>query len=90
MVLNDLGPGVATERAQILNRPMFRTIGLIAKHGDPRVGETLGRLIGLLRARGLAVVLDDQSRGAYPGRGIPVVARAALGRRCDPRRCGRR
>ena len=83
MVVNDLGPGVATERAQILNRPMFRTIGLIAKHGDPRVGETLGRLIGLLRARGLAVVLDDQSRGAYPGRGIPVVARAALGRRCD-------
>ena len=76
-------PGVATERAQTLNRPMFRTIGLIAKHGDPRVGETLGRLIGMLRARGLAVVLDEQSCSAYPGRGLPTVAREALGQRCD-------
>ena len=76
-------PGVATEHAQTLNRPMFRTIGLIAKHGDPRVGETLGRLIGMLRARGLAVVLDEQSCSAYPGRGLPTVAREALGQRCD-------
>ena len=74
---------VATERAQTLNSPMFRTVGLIAKHGDPRTGETLGRLIGLLRARGLDVVLDDESRGAYPGGGLPVVARGELGRRCD-------
>ena len=74
---------MATERAQTLNRPMFRTIGLIAKHGDPRVGETLGRLIGMLRARGLAVVLDEQSCSAYPGRGLPTVAREALGHRCD-------
>ena len=74
---------MATERAQTLNRSMFRTIGLIAKHGDPRVGETLGRLIGMLRARGLAVVLDEQSCSAYPGRGLPTVAREALGQRCD-------
>ena len=62
---------------------MFQTVGLIAKHGDPRVDETLGRLIGMLRARGLDVVLDDESRGAYPGHRLPVVARGALGRRCD-------
>ena len=74
---------VATEHAQTLHSPMFRTVGLIAKHGDPRTGETLGRLIGLLRARGLDVVLDDESRGAYPGDGLPIVARGKLGRRCD-------
>ena len=74
---------VATEHAQTLHSPMFRTVGLIAKHGDPRTGETLGRLIGLLRARGVDVVLDDESRGAYPGGGLPTVARGELGRRCD-------
>ena len=62
---------------------MFRTIGLIAKHGDPRVSETLGRLIALLRTRGLDAVLDDRSAGALPGADLPVVAREALGRRCD-------
>ena len=73
---------VATEHAQTLHSPMFRTVGLIAKHGDPRTGETLGRLIGLLRARGVDVVLDDESHGAYPGGGLPIVARGELGRRC--------
>ena len=74
---------VATEHAQTLHSPMFRTVGLIAKHGDPRTGETLGRLIGLLRARGVDVVLDDESHGAYPGGGLPIVARGKLGERCD-------
>ena len=62
---------------------MFRTIGLIAKHGDPRVGETLDRLIDLLHRRGLDAVLDDLSADALPSAGMPVVARHDLGRRCD-------
>ena len=62
---------------------MFQTVGLIAKRGDPRVGDTLGRLIDLLRARALKVVLDDRSRHAYADRDLPVVAREALGRICD-------
>lgn len=62
---------------------MFRTIGLIAKRGDPRVGETLGRLIGLVRARGLDAVLDARSRGTYCGVDLPVVEREKLGQRCD-------
>ena len=77
------GPGVASEHAQTPNHPAFRTVGLIAKLGDPRVGETLGRLIGMLRARGLEVVLDDRSRDACPGRDLPTVERDMLGRRCD-------
>ncbi len=82
-VFDDTFPGVATEHAQTLNRPIFQTVGLIAKHGDPRVGETLGRLIGLLHARGMDVVLDDRSRDAYPDRDLPIVARDRLGQRCD-------
>ena len=38
-------PTWPTVHAQTLNRSIFRTVGLIAKRGDPRVVETLGRLI---------------------------------------------
>ena len=62
---------------------MFDNVGLIAKHGDPRVSETLGRLIGMLRERGRDVVLDRWSRDACPDAGLPVVAREEIGRRCD-------
>ena len=62
---------------------MFQTVGLIAKLGDPRVGETLDRLVAMLHARGLEVMLDRQSRGAYSDSVLPVVAREDLGRRCD-------
>ena len=62
---------------------MFRTIGLIAKRGDPRVGETLGRLLGMLHSRGVDVLLDAGSRDAWPGSGVPAVARGTLGERCD-------
>ena len=74
---------MATERAQTLIRPVFRSVGLIAKHGDPRVGETLGLLIEMLRTRDLKVVLDDQSLSAYPHGDLPVVARDRLGHGCD-------
>ena len=74
---------MATEHAQTLNRPVFQYVGLIAKHGDPRVGEALGRLIGMLRDRGREVVLDSRSRDACPVRGLPVVARDEIGQRCD-------
>ena len=62
---------------------MFHTVGLIAKHGDSRVGETLGRLIDLLRARDLRVVFDERSGSTYPDCDLPVVARDALGHECD-------
>ena len=62
---------------------MFRTVGLIAKHGDARVGRTLGRLIAMLHARGLRVVLDARSRDAYPGPDVTTVPRGALGKQCD-------
>ena len=62
---------------------MFRTVGLIAKHGDARVGETLMRLSGMLRGRGLNVVLDARSRSAFPRSDMATADRDALGRQCD-------
>ena len=70
-------------RSEAAASPVFRTVGLIAKRGDARVGETLGRLIAMLRDRGLEVLLDACSRDAYPGSDTAAVARDALGDRCD-------
>ena len=70
-------------RSEAAASPVFRTVGLIAKRGDARVGETLGRLIAMLRDRGLEVLLDARSRDAYSGSDTAEVARDALGDRCD-------
>ena len=70
-------------RSETAASPVFRTVGLIAKRGDARVGETLGRLIAMLRDRGLEVLLDARSRDAYSGSDTAEVARDALGDRCD-------
>ena len=70
-------------RSEAAASPVFRTVGLIAKRGDARVGETLGRLIAMLRDRGLEVLLDARSRDAYPDSDTVEVARDALGDRCD-------
>ena len=71
-------------RSEAAASPVFRTVGLIAKRGDARVGETLGRLIAMLRDRGLEVLLDARSRDAYSGSDTAeVAARDALGDRCD-------
>ena len=70
-------------RSEAAASPVFRTVGLIAKRGDARVGETLGRLVAMLRDRGLEVLLDARSRDAYSGSDTTEVARDALGDRCD-------
>ena len=74
---------MTTEHAQTLNPPVFQNVGLIAKHGDRRVGEALRRLIVVLRDRGREVVLDNRSRDACPDCSLPVVARDEIGQRCD-------
>lgn len=41
---------------------MFERVGIFARRDDPRVTDTLHRLIGVLRARGLAVSVDPFAR----------------------------
>ncbi len=65
---------------------MFRTIGLIFKHHDPRLGETVGALIALLRGCGVKILLDAEAAVQTLGADIsdlPQVDRGVLGASCD-------
>ncbi len=65
---------------------MFKTIGLIFKHHDPRLGETVGTLIGLLQKTGVKILLDDENAVQALGSdisGLPRVGRDILGTACD-------
>jgi len=61
----------------------FRTVGLIGKHGDARVASTLEQLIRLLGDAGVEILFDETSAAGLPSFGLPVLAREALGARCD-------
>ncbi len=62
---------------------MFSTVGIISKHGDPRVSETLRQLVGYLRARPGRVLLDPESATLLPDSALPVREREDLGRECQ-------
>ena len=61
----------------------FTTIGLLGKHGDHRVGETLQILHAHLRARGVRVLLDEGTAHTYPGHSIETASRESIGSQCD-------
>jgi NAD+ kinase len=61
----------------------FRTVGLIGKHGDARVAQTLEQLIALLGEVGAEVLFDEESAEQLPSFGLPVVDREVLGTRSD-------
>ena len=61
----------------------FRTVGLIGKHGDERVAQTLEQLVALLRSVRAEILFDAESADKLPSFGLPVVDRQALGRRSD-------
>jgi NAD+ kinase len=62
---------------------MFQTIGLIAKHGDPRVVAAVDRLVAFLVERRVAIVYDAESVSGASATDVPRVERSELGRRCD-------
>ena len=61
----------------------FRTVGLIGKHGDPRVATTLEQLTALLNELAVDVVFDAESAEQLPSFGLPVVERDVLGSQSD-------
>ena len=63
--------------------PVFHTIGLIGKFGDPNVAETLDQIAAYLRQRQLRVLLDESSARLIPDNGLEVASRAAIGEQCD-------
>ncbi|HHW78899.1 MAG TPA: NAD(+) kinase [Xanthomonadaceae bacterium] len=66
-----------------MSTPVFHTIGLIGKFGDPNVAETLNQIAAYLRQRQLRVLLDESSARLIPDNGLEVASRAAIGEQCD-------
>jgi NAD+ kinase len=61
----------------------FHTVGLIGKHGDERVAETLEGLVVFLRGTDTEILFDAESAEALPSFGLTVVNRDELGARSD-------
>ena len=63
--------------------PEFKTVGLIGKQRDARVGQTLVRLAQQLPKLGCALLVETQSAEALAHTGCHSVSRQELGQRCD-------
>ncbi len=61
----------------------FHKVGLIAKRGDPLVGETVERLALYLSDRNCSVLLDQSSADVCPNLGLPTVDKKSLAEACD-------
>ena len=62
---------------------MFQNVGLIGKHGDERVVETLQRLSSYLADRRLNIFLDAQSAAWLRDSQLPPTDRETLAKSCD-------
>jgi len=62
---------------------MFRTIGIVCKHDDDRVPETVRILVDLLRGFGVTALMSGDSDGICPGIDLERVAQKRLGEICD-------
>jgi NAD+ kinase len=61
----------------------FQTIGLIGKHGDPRVQQTIDTLFDYLTEKKCEVVIDSITAEANHDTDHPVVSRKELGEKAD-------
>ena len=62
---------------------MFSTIGIISKHGDARVSQTLRQLVDYLAGRPVRVLLDTESAALVPDTSLEVRDRDGLGAACE-------
>jgi NAD+ kinase len=66
-----------------MSHPPFRSIGLIGKHGDPGIRNTLERLIEFLGGLGRALCLERETDERIPGLGIKPISMEEMGHQCD-------
>ncbi|KAF0193312.1 MAG: NAD+ kinase [Gammaproteobacteria bacterium] len=64
-------------------KPAFKTIALIGKHDDPRIGPTLQTLAAFLKQQQVDIILDENTARILPGHGLEAGDRQLIGRRCD-------
>jgi hypothetical protein len=79
---NDKLP-ISTSQRETMPSPVFHTIGLIGKFGDPHVADTLNQIAAHLRQRELRVLLDESSARLIPDNGLEVASRTTIGEQCD-------
>ena len=65
----------------------FKTVGLVAKHDDPRVADAVHAIAELVHSRGARILFDAASAAAWPelgaSAGFEVVDSQAMGARAD-------
>lgn len=64
-------------------KPAFKTIALIGKHDDPRVGPTLRTLADFLKQQNINILLDENTARLLADHGLESGDRHAIGQRCD-------
>jgi NAD+ kinase len=62
---------------------MFQTIGIVCKHDDARVPDTVRALVELLRGFGVTALMSADSDGICPELDLERVAQERLGEICD-------
>ncbi|MFZ1827694.1 MAG: NAD(+) kinase [Candidatus Competibacteraceae bacterium] len=63
--------------------PVFHTIGLIGKFGEPNVASTLYQIAAHLIRRQLRVLLDDSTAQLIPDNTLESASREVIGEQCD-------
>lgn len=66
-----------------MSTPVFHTIGLIGKFGEPNVAGTLKQIAAHLRRHQLRVLLDESSARLITDHDLEVASRATIGTECD-------
>ncbi|BAW80804.1 ATP-NAD/AcoX kinase [Candidatus Nitrosoglobus terrae] len=61
----------------------FTTIGLIGKQKDPKIAESLQQVADFLVAKGLDLIIDQDTAALFPSQQWEAVALSELGQRCD-------
>lgn len=61
----------------------FKTIGVIGKHEDPSICDTIRSLADYLQQREIDVVLDVEACRLIPDHGFKVADRTGIGEQCD-------
>ncbi|ADJ28685.1 NAD(+) kinase [Nitrosococcus watsonii] len=61
----------------------FKTIGLIGKQKDPRIAESLQQVADFLAAKGLTLMIDQETAALFPSHHWEAVTRHELGQCCD-------
>lgn len=61
----------------------FKTIGIIGKHIDPRIAETIANLLHLLQQKGIKVIVDTKCAKLLPADAVTSCNIDSFGTECD-------